>query len=267
MVCSKPGVTVSPGSCAAAGIAVAMAMAANARANEGSYVHDGILLCMFLRYKYPSTGPIKSTKNATKIMYHGGMTKPLELQLDRTTKTPLADQICMGITAAIESGVLAAGARLPSWMDLAAQLGVARGTVRSAYDKLAAAQLIVASRATGTRVTERRHFIRSPRDPAPEPGSFMEMYQELTSGPAIFQMGVPAKETFPAKLFARIRSCRARRSKCGATLSGPTWRTRVAARDRCLSRHRSGNRVLALSDPCHRRLWKRPRIDASRARP
>ncbi len=150
-------------------------------------------------------------------MYHGGMTKPLELHLDRTTKTPLADQICMGITAAIESGVLAAGARLPSWVDLAIQLGVARGTVRSAYDKLSAAQLIVASRAAGTRVTE-RPILSLPRDPAPEPGSFMEMYQELTSGPAIFQMGVPAKETFPAKLFARIRSHAVRAEASAAPL-------------------------------------------------
>ena len=138
-------------------------------------------------------------------MYHGAMTKPLELQLDRTTKTPLADQICIGITKAIESGVLAAGASLPSWVDLAVQLGVARGTVRSAYDKLSAAQLIVASRAAGTRVTE-RPILSVPPDPAPEAGSFMETYLEMISGPAIFQMGVPAKETFPATLFARIRS-------------------------------------------------------------
>jgi GntR family transcriptional regulator/MocR family aminotransferase len=32
------------------------------------------------------------------------------------------------------------------------------------------------------------------------------MYQELTTGPAIFQMGVPAQETFPAKLIARMRA-------------------------------------------------------------
>jgi GntR family transcriptional regulator/MocR family aminotransferase len=32
------------------------------------------------------------------------------------------------------------------------------------------------------------------------------MYQELTAGPAIFQMGVPARETFPATLFARMRA-------------------------------------------------------------
>ena len=131
------------------------------------------------------------------------MTKPLRLKLDRSAKTPLAEQIRKGIRAAIENGVLAPGARLPSWQDLAAQLGVARGTVRSAYEKLSSAQLIVASRATGTHVADRPSFgVR--QEEAPDSGSFMEMYQELTAGPAIFQMGVPAHETFPAKLLARI---------------------------------------------------------------
>jgi GntR family transcriptional regulator/MocR family aminotransferase len=133
------------------------------------------------------------------------MTQPLNLQLDRSAKTPLTEQIRRGITAAIESGVLAPGARLPSWLDLAAQLGVARGTVRSAYEKLSAAQLIVASRATGTHVADRLAIVVRQEAP-PDPGSFMEMYQELTAGPAIFQMGVPAQDTIPAKLFARIRS-------------------------------------------------------------
>jgi GntR family transcriptional regulator / MocR family aminotransferase len=133
------------------------------------------------------------------------MTQPLNLQLDRSAKTPLTEQIRRGITAAIENGVLAPGARLPSWLDLAAQLGVARGTVRSAYEKLSAAQLIVASRATGTHVADRLAIVVRQEAP-PDPGSFMEMYQELTAGPAIFQMGVPAQDTIPAKLFARIRS-------------------------------------------------------------
>jgi GntR family transcriptional regulator/MocR family aminotransferase len=139
------------------------------------------------------------------MLYYEAMAKSLELKLDRAAKTPLADQIRNGIAAAIENGVLAAGARLPSWQDLAAQLGVARGTVRVAYEKLSAAQLIVASRATGTRVAERpRAAVRS--EQPPEPGSFLEMHQEMTQGPAVFQMGVPAEATFPATLLSRIRS-------------------------------------------------------------
>ncbi|KAA0697335.1 PLP-dependent aminotransferase family protein [Neorhizobium sp. P12A] len=133
------------------------------------------------------------------------MKKPLNLKLDRTVNIPLAEQIRKGIAAAIEGGVLEPGARLPSWQDLAAQLGVARGTVRNAYEKLAAAQLIEASRATGTRVAQRpRSLVKS--EPQPEAGSFMEAYREMIQGPALFQMGVPATETFPATLFARIRA-------------------------------------------------------------
>ena len=133
------------------------------------------------------------------------MTKPLKIELDRTAKTSLAEQIRKGITAAIESGVLMPGARLPSWLDLAAQLGVARGTVRLAYERLMDAQLITATRATGTRVADRPRIFDG-RDEQPDHGSFMEMYQELMAGPAIFQMGVPAQETLPAKLFTRIHS-------------------------------------------------------------
>ncbi|MEI9981929.1 MAG: PLP-dependent aminotransferase family protein [Aliidongia sp.] len=133
------------------------------------------------------------------------MRPPLNLNLDRTAKIPLAEQIRGGLATAIEGGVLEPGARLPSWQDLAAQLGVARGTVRTAYEKLAAAQLIEASRATGTRVAQRpRAMVKSERPP--DSGSFMEIYQEMTQGPAFFQMGVPAPETFPSTLFARIRA-------------------------------------------------------------
>jgi len=147
----------------------------------------------------------KKHQECTEFVYHERMSKPLRLKLDRSARTPLAQQIRNGIQAAIESGVLAPGARLPSWQDLAAQLGVARGTVRSAYERLSSAQLIVASRATGTHVADRPSLPTRQKD-VPGPGSFMEMYQELTAGPAIFQMGVPAHETFPAKLFARMRT-------------------------------------------------------------
>src|SRR6202045_3996110 len=145
------------------------------------------------------------------------MTRRLEFELDRSAKTPLGEQIRNGISAAIESGLLASGARLPSWLDLAAQLGVARGTVRSAYEKLSAARLIVASRATGTRVAD-RPLITVRHERPPDPGSFMEMYQEFTVGPAIFQMGVPAQANFPAKLFARIRSGAVRAESSAPTI-------------------------------------------------
>lgn len=133
------------------------------------------------------------------------MNEPLNLSLDRTAKIPLAEQIRKAVSTAIEDGVLAPGARLPSWQDLAAQLGVARGTVQTAYEKLAAAQLIEASRATGTHVAKRPRIVME-TEPSPDAGSFMSRYQLRTQGPAYFKMGVPAIEIFPATLFARIRA-------------------------------------------------------------
>jgi GntR family transcriptional regulator / MocR family aminotransferase len=133
------------------------------------------------------------------------MVKPLDLSLDRAAKPPLAEQIRKGVAAAIDEGTLEPGARLPSWQDLAAQLGVARGTVRTAYQKLAAAQLIEATPASGTRVAQRPRSVTR-AEPLPEEGSFMRTYLEMTHGSGIFQMGVPAKDVFPATLFARMRA-------------------------------------------------------------
>ena len=147
------------------------------------------------------------------------MAKPLNLKVDRSARTPIAEQIRRGIATAIESRVLEPGARLPSWQDLAAQLGVARGTVRTAYEKLRAARLIVASRATGTRIAPRPHTDVKSEAP-PDAGSFMETYREMTQGPAFFKMGVPATETFPATLFARIRA-QAVRAEASAPLRYP----------------------------------------------
>ncbi|MEI6003542.1 winged helix-turn-helix transcriptional regulator, partial [Paraburkholderia bengalensis] len=60
----------------------------------------------------------------------------LSVSLDRAGRITLSAQIYGSIRDAIESGQLSAGARLPSWSDLAAQLGVSRGTVRAAYERL-----------------------------------------------------------------------------------------------------------------------------------
>ena len=143
------------------------------------------------------------------------MSTLLKLTVDRSGKHSLSEQIRRGIAKAIEDGVLEPGARLPSWQDLAAQLGVARGTVRTAYEKLAAAQLIQAAKAAGTYVADRPRAT-SRTEGSPTAGSFVETYLEMTQGPALFQMGVPASHTMPSKLLARLRASAVR-----AELSAP----------------------------------------------
>ncbi|CAM3436346.1 Transcriptional regulator, GntR-family [Bordetella sputigena] len=156
------------------------------------------------------------------------MGSALDLKLNRKATLSLSEQIRQGISAAIENGVLQPGARLPSWQDLAAQLGVARGTVRVAYENLAAAQLIEASRAAGTRVAQRPRPIEK-SEPPPNAGSFLETYLEMTQGPAVFQMGTPAAEAFPATLFARLRA-QAVRAETSAPPSYPDPRGELRLR-------------------------------------
>jgi GntR family transcriptional regulator/MocR family aminotransferase len=150
------------------------------------------------------------------------MAKILDLKVDRASKTALAEQIRAGITVAIESGVLLPGARLPSWVDLAAQLGVARGTVKTAYERLTDAQLIVSSRAGGTRVSEHAPAVRpsTDRTRSIETDLQSDLYQHFLPGPAVFQMGVPASDCFPTTLFARLRA-RAARDEVEAPASYP----------------------------------------------
>jgi GntR family transcriptional regulator/MocR family aminotransferase len=100
--------------------------------------------------------------------------------------------------------------------------------VRAAYERLSDAQLIVAAGANGTRVADRPGKARRLEEPF-KPGSFMEQYQEMTAGPLIFQMGVPAHEIFPAKLFSRIRSF-AVRAEAAAPALYPDPRGELALR-------------------------------------
>src|SRR5215468_4580044 len=87
----------------------------------------------------------------------------LPIQLDRARRTPLAAQIYSTIREGIENGRLGSGARLPSWQDLAAQLGVSRGTVRVAYERLIAEQFAIGLGPAGTRVAERQSRYSMPK--------------------------------------------------------------------------------------------------------
>lgn len=135
-----------------------------------------------------------------------------DLKLDRASKTSLTEQIRLGIVGAIERGVLTPGARLPSWVTLAEQLGVARGTVKAAYERLGDAQLVTSSRAEGTRVSDFSGSAARTAARAGPPNTDIPsaLYLHYLPGPAVFQMGVPASDCFPNTLFARLRARAAR---------------------------------------------------------
>ena len=74
------------------------------------------------------------------------------ITVDVTSGVPPYEQIRGQVGSLIAAGVLPAGTRLPTVRDLAADLGVAVGTVVRAYRELEAAGLVVSRRRTGTVV-------------------------------------------------------------------------------------------------------------------
>ena len=157
----------------------------------------------------------------------------LSIQLDRARTTPLATQIYSAIREGIENGRLDSGTRLPSWQDLAAQLGVSRGTVRAAYVRLITEQFAIGLGPAGTRVAERQSRPSIP-DRSPEAPLLPELFYEFGSAPLIFQMGVPSQDAFPFKLWSRIMTREARRAAVAAVTypdprGDPELRKEIAA--------------------------------------
>src|SRR5216684_8758657 len=106
----------------------------------------------------------------------------LPIDVDRAGRTPLAAQIYQAIRRAIETGRLASGARLPSWRDLAAQLGVSRGTVRVAYQRLIDEQFAIGMGSAGTRVAERPSRSSTP-DWSPEAPPLPDVIDAFVAAP------------------------------------------------------------------------------------
>jgi GntR family transcriptional regulator/MocR family aminotransferase len=138
------------------------------------------------------------------------------LRSDGPPSAPLHRQISEGIKLRIASGALSVGARLPSSRDLASQLGVSRATVELAYGNLAAEGYVARRSAAGTRVLPLRTRALAPRSAAPPaaratahavmPG----LSSEAARPPRLFQMGLPALDAFPRKLWARLAARHAR---------------------------------------------------------
>lgn len=88
----------------------------------------------------------------------------LTVRLD--SDVPLADQIAAGLRTAIASGQLAAGDRLPTVRQLAADLGVNLNTIARAYRELEKSGLLTTTRGRGTCVVGHRENPRPSRSRA-----------------------------------------------------------------------------------------------------
>jgi GntR family transcriptional regulator / MocR family aminotransferase len=124
--------------------------------------------------------------------------------LNPTGAEPFYRQIYDRFRDAIARGVLKPGERIPSARALTKELGLARGTIEAAYSLLAAEGYIQARGQAGTIVTPGL----KPRAP------IVSMMPQSDSGIAAasfrpdsilpFQMGLPALDMFPRKIWARL---------------------------------------------------------------
>ncbi len=125
---------------------------------------------------------------------------------------PIYRQIYARLRNAIAEQLLRPGDRIPAARALALELGVARGTVEAAYALLSAEGYVETRAQAGTVVTQQLPPLLPPSivlTNATAPSTLAAM--PATQGPLPFQMGLPALDAFPRKLWARLaaRSIRA----------------------------------------------------------
>lgn len=146
---------------------------------------------------------------------------PLALQ----GQAPIYRQLYERVRAAIAAGTLHPGARILSARALAKELGVARGTIEVAYELLAAEGYLLACGQAGTVVNPAlQPSVGAPHASAPAsqvnalPGAATAAVDAsalstprpprdtLWRPPQLlpFQMGVPALDAFPCKIWARL---------------------------------------------------------------
>ncbi len=124
--------------------------------------------------------------------------------LDPRATEPFYRQIYDRFRSAIGSGVLKPGDRIPSARALTKELGLARGTIETAYSLLAAEGYIQARGQAGTIVTpglKLRSPVATPPPPS-RPASATTSFRPDSILP--FQMGLPALDKFPRKIWARL---------------------------------------------------------------
>lgn len=150
------------------------------------------------------------------------------LELDSSAAEPLYRQIYARFRSAIEEGLLQAGDRIPAARALALELGLARGTVESAYALLAAEGYVEARGQAGTVVTAALAR-RAPATgtaakarPAAKPAPAHNNLGDAASSTRPFQMGIPALDAFPRKVWARL-AARAVRAMQPADMIYPPW--------------------------------------------
>ncbi|MCU0490557.1 MAG: PLP-dependent aminotransferase family protein [Chloroflexaceae bacterium] len=133
----------------------------------------------------------------------------MQINLNRTSREPLYRQLASNLQQRIRSGALPAGTRLPTVRQLAAQLGVTRLTVHSAYAELQSGGWIEATVGRGTFVAQQVASLLTP--PEAElgrevtPAGMLADLLRTTQIPGLIGLGKadPAVEHFPIRHWQR----------------------------------------------------------------
>ncbi len=139
--------------------------------------------------------------------------------LDPTSSEPIYRQLYWRFRDAIANGLLAPGERVPAARALAKELGLARGTIDTAYSLLTSEGYLQARGQAGTIVAPDITIKPAPDTRSPQ-ASPVTRHPPATLP---FQMGLPALDAFPKKIWAQIgaRCVRSTRAQDMANPSGP----------------------------------------------
>jgi GntR family transcriptional regulator/MocR family aminotransferase len=124
--------------------------------------------------------------------------------LDPEAAIPFYRQIYDRFRGAMAGGMLKPGDRVPSARALAKELGLARGTIEAAYSLLVAEGYIQARGQAGTIVTPNLDLPTRPASPPTTPDSGIAVPSFRPDSILPFQMGLPALDRFPRKIWARL---------------------------------------------------------------
>lgn len=128
---------------------------------------------------------------------------PIEA-LDHEAGIPFYRQIYDRFRNAIASGALKPGDRIPSARALTKDLGLARGTIEAAYSLLAAEGYIQSRGQAGSFVTPGLKPQRPLAIPLPQAVNSTTLAGFRPDSILPFQMGLPALDAFPRKIWARL---------------------------------------------------------------
>ncbi|MCS4292649.1 GntR family transcriptional regulator/MocR family aminotransferase [Comamonas sp. BIGb0152] len=145
---------------------------------------------------------------------HTDPLQTLQLPVDRSLQQPMYLQICQRFKTAIAQGHLRAGDRVPAARALATALNLARGTVDLAYRILADEGYFLVRGAAGTVVSPslpQAALVPPPQALARPPAADIVDHDGLHPRP--LQLGLPALDAFPRKVWNRLVTHRLRSSE------------------------------------------------------